>query len=406
MNSRERVLLAIDHQEPDRVPIDLGGTRQSGIAAATYHRLKQLLGVHSPTRVFDIFQMLAEVERPIRERFGADVIGLYRPSVAFGIRNENWKPWQLFDGTPVEMPGGFQPVIEPSGDVVLLRDQIPIARMPQDGFYFDRLETYPGAAHVDLQTFQPPLLSEEDCEFYRQQAEALYQNTDLAVVAPLGPPYELFYGLGTGDFESWIVTFATEDDYVAELYEKLVAAWLENLRRFVEAVGNRVQILQICDDFGTQQAPFLSVKMFRERLLPFYRRGLDWIHQHTEMKVMLHSDGALYPLIPSLIEMGVDILNPVQTSAQGMDPVRLKAEFGDRLTFWGASLDCQQTLPFGSPEQVAQEVAEHIRALKAGGGYVFAPVHNIQAGVPPENVVAMFDTALAEGSYAGKASGK
>ena len=399
MNSRERVLLAINHQEPDRVPIDFGGTRQSGIAAATYHRLKQLLGVHSPTRVFDVFQMLAEVERPIRERFGADVIGLYRPSVAFGIRNENWKPWQLLDGTPVEMPGGFQPVIEPSGDIVLLRDQIPIARMPQDGFYFDRLETYPGAAHVDLQTFPPPLLSEEDCEFYRQQAEALYQNTDLAVVAPLGPPYELFSGLGTGNFESWIVTFATEDDYVAELYEKLVAAWLENLRRFVEAVGNRVQVLQICDDFGTQQAPFLSVKMFRERLLPFYRRGLDWIHQHTEMKVMLHSDGALYPLIPSLIEMGVDILNPVQTSARGMDPARLKAEFGDRLTFWGASLDCQQTLPFGSPEQVAQEVAEHVRDFKAGGGYVFASVHNIQVGVPPENVVAMFDTALSAGSY-------
>jgi uroporphyrinogen decarboxylase len=399
MNSRERVLLAINHQEPDRVPVDLGGTRQSGIAAATYHGLKQLLEMYSPTRVFDVFQMLAEVERPIRQRFGADVIGLYRPAVAFGIRNENWKPWQLFDGTPVEMPGGFQPVTEPGGDIVLLRDAQPIARMPKDGFYFDRLEKYPGAAHVDLQTFQPPLLTDEVCEYYRQQAEALYQNTDLAIVAPLGPPYELFYGLGTGGFESWMITFATEDDYVSELYEKLVTAWLENLRRFFDAVAGRVQILQICDDFGTQQAPFLSVKMFRERLLPFYRRGLEWIHRNTAMKVMLHSDGALYPLIPSLIEMGVDILNPVQTSALGMDPVRLKLEFGDRLTFWGASLDCQQTLPFGSPEQVAREVAAHVRVLKTGGGYVFAPVHNIQAGVPPENVVAMFDTALAEGSY-------
>lgn len=399
MNSRERVLLAINHREPDRVPIDLGGTRQSGIAAASYHRLKQLLHLSTPTRVFDAFQMLSEVERPIRERFGADVIGLYRPSVAFGIRNENWKPWHLFDGTPVEMPGDFHPVTEACGDVVLVRDGKPIARMPENGFYFDRLETYPGAAHVDLRTFHPPLLPEEDCEFYRQQSEALYQNTDLAIVAPLGPPYELFYGLGTGGFESWIVTFATEGDYVAELYEILITAWLENLRRFVDAVGDRVQILQICDDFGTQQAPFLSVKMFRERLLPFYRRGMDWIHQHTNMKVMLHSDGALYPLIPSLIEMGVDILNPIQTSAHGMDPVRLKAEFGDRLTFWGGSLDCQQTLPFGSPDQVAREVKEHVGVLKPGGGYVFAPVHNIQAGVPPENIVTMFDTALAEGPY-------
>ncbi len=400
MNSRERVSLAIHHQPADRVPIDLGGTRQSGIAASTYHRLKQHLYLHSPTRVFDIFQMLAEVERPVRERFGADVIGLYRPAVSFGIRNENWKPWQLFDGTPVEMPGGFDPVVEPGGDIVLFRGETPVARMPKDGFYFDRLETYPGAAHVDLQTFQPPWISDEECEFYRQQAEALYQNTDLALVAPLGPPYELFYGLGTGNFESWMVTFATEAEYVAELYEKLVDAWLENLRRFVQAVGSRVQILQICDDFGTQQSPFLSVPMFRQRLLPCYQRGLDWVHRHTQMKVMLHSDGALYPLIPSLIEMGVDILNPVQTSARGMDPVRLKAEFGDRLTFWGGSLDCQQTLPFGTPEQVAQEVAAHVRAFKPGGGYVFAPVHNVQAGVPPENLLAMFETARAAGSYA------
>lgn len=399
MNSRERVLLAINHQEPDRVPIDLGGTRQSGIAAATYHRLKQLLGVQSPTRVFDIFQMLAEVERPTQERFGADVVGLYRPSVAFGIRNENWKPWQLFDGTPVEMPGGFEPVFEDDGDIVLVRDGKPIARMPNGGFYFDRLETYPGAAHVDLVTFRPPLLPNEDCDFLHLQAEAIYQNSDFAIVAPLGPPYELFYGLGTGNFEAWICTFATEREYIAELYEILVTAWLENLRRFVAAVGDRVQILQICDDFGTQTAPFLSVKMFRERLLPFYKRGLDWIHANTSMKVLLHSDGAIYPLIPSIIEMGVDILNPVQTSASGMDPVRLKAEFGDQLTFWGGSLDCQQTLPFGTSEQVADEVSQHVRAFKPGGGYVFAPVHNIQAGVPPENVVTMFNTALAEGRY-------
>lgn len=399
MNSRERVLLAIDHKEPDRLPIDLGGTRQSGIAASTYHELKQLLGLRSRTRVFDIFQMLAEVEQPIRERCGADVIGLYRPAVSFGIRNEDWTPWRLFDGTPVEMPGGFQPVTEPNGDIVLIRDGAAIARMPHNGFYFDRLEVYPGAAHVDLATFRPPLLSNEDCEFYRLQAEALYQHTDLAIVAPLGPPYELFYGLGTGDFAAWIITFATDDDYVAELYEILVAAWIENLRRFAAAVADHVQILQICDDFGTQQAPFLSVKMFRERLLPFYRRGLDWVHANTKMKVMLHSDGAIFPLIPSIIEMGIDILNPVQTSANGMDATRLKTEFGDRLTFWGASLDCQQTLPFGTPQQVAAEVQEHVKTFKPGGGYVFAPVHNIQAGVPAENVMAMFDAALAAANY-------
>lgn len=393
MNPRERVLRAINHEVPDRVPIDLGGTRQSGIAASTYHKLKEHLGIRSPTRVFDIYQMLAEVQRPVMERFGADVVGLYRPTVSFGIRNENWKPWQLFDGTPVEVPGGFEPVTEPSGDLVLLRDKSPVARMPKNGFYFDRIEKYPGAAHVDLATFQPPLLTDDDCECYRAQAEALYQNSDFAIVAPLGPPFELFYGLGTGDFEAWMVTLATEPDYVAALYEKLVAAWLENLQCFANAVGDRVQILQICDDFGMQESPFLSVMMFRDRIMPFYKRGLDWVHEHTNMKVMLHCDGAIFPLIPSIIEMGVDILNPVQTSAKDMEAVRLKQEFGDRLVFWGASLDCQRTLPFGTPAEVAQEVTEHIDAFAPGGGYVFAPVHNIQSGVPPENVISMFDTA-------------
>lgn len=399
MNSRERVLCALRHEQPDRVPIDLGGTRQSGIAASTYHRLKEHLDLQSTTRVYDLFQMLAEVERPVMERFGADVVGLCRPDVAYGIRNENWKPWQLFDGTPVEVPGGFEPVEEPGGDLVIVRDGTPIARMPKDGFYFDRLDKYPGAAHADLETLNLPLLSDAECDHYRLQAEALYQNTDFAVIAPLGPPFELFYGLGTGDFSAWMITFATEPAYVAALYDKLVAAWLENLKRFVQAVGDRVQILQFNDDFGTQDAPFLSVNMFRRQVMPFYKRGLDWIHQNTPMKVFLHSDGALLPLLPSLIEMGVDILNPVQTSARNMDPAKLKTEFGDRLVFWGASLDCQKTLPFGTPDEVAQEVETHVRHFAPGGGYVFASVHNIQAGVPPENLVAMFDTALRVGEY-------
>jgi uroporphyrinogen decarboxylase len=375
------------------VPIDLGGTRQSGVAASTYHRLKQHLGLSTPTRVFDLYQMLAEVERPVMEQFGADVVGLYRPEVVFGIRNEGWKPWRTFDGTPVEVPGGFEPVTEPSGDLVLLADGVPIARMPEGGFYFDRLEKFPGAAHVDVRQLELPVLRDDECDHLRAQAEAIHQNTDFAVVAPLGPPYELFYGLGTGDFEAWMVTLATEPDYVEALFDRLVTVWLENLQRFTHAVENRVQIVQICDDFGTQQSPFLSVPMFRRQIMPFYKRGLDWIHANTDMKVLLHSDGAIFPLLPSLIEMGVDILNPVQTSAQGMDPVRLKTEFGDKLVFWGASVDCQQTLPFSTPDDVAREVEEHVRVFAPGGGYVFAPVHNVQAGVPPENLVAMFDAA-------------
>lgn len=405
MNSRQRVQCALEHREPDRVPIDLGATRQSGIAAATCHRLKERLGIATPTRVYDVYQMLAEVERPVMERFGVDVIGLHRPAVAFGIRNENWKPWRLFDGTPVEVPGGFNPVTDANGDLLILDAQgQAIGRMPAGGFYFDRLDKYPGAAHVDPETFHPPLLSSEECDHLHAQAEAYYQNTDLALIAAMGPPYELFFGLGTGDFAGWMITLATEPEYVQALYGRLVEAWLENLRRFTAAVGDRVQILQFNDDLGTQDAPFLSVRMFRQRIMPYYQRGLDWVHRNTRMKVFMHNDGAIYDFLPTLIEMGVDILNPVQTTAAGMDPVRLKREFGDKLVFWGGACDCQHTLPFGTPEEVAREVEESLRVFAPGGGYVFAPVHNIQAGVPPENVIAMFDTALSAGRYAARSS--
>jgi len=402
MNSRERVACALNHQQPDRVPIDIGGTRQSGIAASTYHQLKQHLGITSRTRVFDLYQMLAEIERPVMERFGADVVGLNRAAVTFNIQNKNWKPWTMFDGTPVEVPGSFEPVVEPSGDLAIIQNNEIIARMPKDGFYFDRLETFPGAAHVDLEGFQPALLSDEQCDHLHDQAEAWFQNSDYAIISAMGPPYELFYGLGTGDFENWMVTLAMEPDYVKALFDILIDAWLINLRKFSDAVGDKVQVLQFNDDFGTQISTFMSVKMFRDLIMPAYKRGLDWVHDNTEMKVFLHSDGALYPLIESIIEMGVDILNPVQTSASGMDPVRLKEDFGDRLVFWGGSLDCQKTLPFGTPEEVAQEVTEHVKTLKPNGGYIFASVHNVQASIPPENLVAMYDTAMTEGRYSPK----
>lgn len=397
MNSRERVLAALNHQQPDRVPIDLGGTRQSGISASTYDSLKQRLGIHSPTRVYDVYQMLAEVEEAVLDRFGADVVGLQRPAVAFGIRNENWKEWSLFDGTPVLVPGGFDPVVTADGGDLLLLDPSgrTLARMPKGGYYFDRVDVYPGAAHVAIRDFQPPRLTDEELDHLHLQAEALDQNTERAVIAAMGPPYELFFGLGTGDFQNWMITLATEPDYVQALYEKITEAWLDNLSRFHQAVGDRIQIVQFNDDLGTQNAPFLSLRMFRELVMPYYRRGLDWIHAHTPWKVFMHNDGAIFDFIPSLIEMGVDILNPVQTTARGMDPARLKAEFGDRLTFWGGSCDCQGTLAFGTPDDVAREAEEHLRALAPGGGYVFASVHNIQAKVPAENVIALFDTARA-----------
>lgn len=396
MTSRERILAAINHRPVDRVPIDLGGTRQSGIAAAAYARLRQHLGIGGPPpKVFDLFQMLAEIEPGVAGRFGADCIFLNRHAVAFGIANEDWRPFTLFDGTRVLVPGAFEPETDTRGDLVLRRGGEIIARMPKNGFYFDRMEKYPGAIHPDLDVWEPPRLSESDLLHYGIQARIAFEQTDKAVIAAMGPPYELFNGMGQGDFEAWMITFATEPEYVERLYAKLTDAWIENLAAFRSVVGDRIQILQIADDFGTQNAPFLSPAMFRELVMPAYKRGLDWIHANTPWKVLLHSDGALVPLIPSIIEMGVDILNPVQTTASGMDPARLVAEFGRDIAFWGGSCDCQGTLTTGSPQQVADEVCRNAEAFRTlEGGHVVASVHNIQANVPPENIVALFDAAL------------
>lgn len=397
MTSRERILAAVNHEPVDRVPIDLGGTRQSGIAAAACVRLDQHLGLAAdrPCRVFDVFQMLAEVPEVVVRRFGSDCAGLHRHAVAFGIPNTDWKPFRFPDGLEVEVPGSFNPVPEPDGSLVLRRGGVPIGRMPAGGFYFDRLELYPGALHPDLDTFDPPRLSPVELDHFRRESQRLRGTTDRATIAALGPPYELFNGIGQGGFDAWMITFASEPDYVRRLYRILTDAWLENLEAFHGAVGDRIDILQICDDFGTQRAPFLSERMFRDLVLPAYRRGTDWIHARTGWKVMLHSDGALVPLLPAIIEMGIDILNPVQTSAAGMDPGLLKREFGRHLAFWGGSCDPQATLGRGTPAQVAAEVLRHLERFLPGSGYVFAPVHNIQANVPPENIVALFDTALA-----------
>jgi len=396
MNSRERILAAINHQPVDRVPIDFGGTRQSGISVWAYAALRQRLGLPATTlpRVFDVYQMLADIEQDVAERFGSDCVALNRPAVSFGMRNEGWKPFAFRDGLRAEVPGAFDPEASAGGGLMLKRNGVAIAQMPEHGFYFDRFEKYPGALHPDLDHWRAPRMDAQTMEHFHREADALFRNTDKAVVAAFGPPYELFNGIGQGGFEDWMVTFASEPEYVDALYAELTDAWLENLRGFHAAVGDRVQVIQICDDFGTQHAPFLSVKMFRERLLPAYRRGLDWIHANTSWKVLLHSDGAIVPLLPSIIEMGVDILNPVQTSATGMEPARLKREFGSRLVFWGGSCDAQGTFARGTPAEVAAEAEQNLRTFMPGSGFVFAPIHNVQANVPPDNVIALFDAAL------------
>ena len=395
MNSRERVLAALNHQQPDRTPIDIGATRQSGIAVSTYAKLKEHLGIDTPTRIYDMFQMLAEIEQPILDRFGVDVIGIHPLEILPGAPNKDWKPWKLFDGTPVEVPGGFHPEVQENGDLLLkFPNGEAYAQMPCGGYYFDRIDKEPGAAHLAPEDMVVPILTDEECDRIGAQAEAYRENTDKAIVAKVAPAHELFFGLGNGDFSAWMITLALEPDYVTSLYERLTEGWLENLRRFESTVGDRVDVIQFNDDLGTQDRPFLAPDMFKDLIMPHYQAGLDWIHENTDKKVFMHSCGAVYDFIPMLIEMGVDALNPVQITASGMDPIRLKEEFGDKISFWGGGCNCQQTLPFGSPEEVRKEAEHSLEVLGKDGGFIFTSIHNIQANVPPENVIALFDTAL------------
>jgi uroporphyrinogen decarboxylase len=223
----------------------------------------------------DLIQLLAEIEQPIMDRLGVDAVGVFRNETnpGLGIRKENWKAWQLFDGTPVLVPGGFNPVLESEGSYAIVRSGVPIARMPKDGFYFERVEKFPGAAHVDVDKWQTYLWSNEDLETVHARAEWLHKNTEYALVCCVNPPQELFTGMGTGDFEAWWTTFGAEPEYMHEPFEKTVTVWLQNLKRFANAVGDKVHIMQITDDFGTQRSLLLSIKMFRERILTYYKRG-------------------------------------------------------------------------------------------------------------------------------------
>ncbi|MFA7235652.1 MAG: uroporphyrinogen decarboxylase family protein [Phycisphaeraceae bacterium] len=394
MTGRQRIIAALKHQPVDRVPIDLGGTRQSGISVFAYHHLLGELNIRRTPRVFDLYQLLAEIDADVADRFQSDTVPLHRPAVAFGIANDRYKPFTLRD-IPVRVPADFHPIDDGRGGLKLQHAGRDIAQMPATSFYFDRLEKYPGATHPDLVAWHPPRLGDAELQHYARESRWLFDETDKAVIVALGPPYELFNGIGQGGFEDWMVTFATEDDYVDQLYTLLIDQWLENLHRLHAAVGDRVQVLQIADDFGAQFAPFLSTDMFRRKLLPHYKRGLDWVHANTDWFVLLHSDGAIAPLLDSIIEMGVDAINPVQTTAAGMDPVLLFQQFRGRLTFWGGSCDSQGTLTTGSPNDIADETRRNLDAFSpTTGGFVFASVHNIQADVPPRNIAALFDAAI------------
>ena len=395
MTSRERVLKALRHEKTDRIPIDLGGMASTGIMAIAYARLKEYLGITSgQIRVFDIGQQLAEVELEVLTRFGADVISLTN---SLGEDQPGfWKPWNLPNGKNCQIPAGvdLRPDEENEGWLVW-ENGVPTQRMSANSIYFTQIfHPLEGlTTPEELQAVPRPVISDEELTILQTRAKFLYENTDFAIMANFGGSIHEI-GQNLRGWAQFMIDLATGGAFIEDLIGGIVETHLLNLSLYLEAVGDYVQIIQFGDDLGTQDRPQMSQKMYQQYLKPGHSKLYQYVHQNSDCAVFLHSCGSIYPLIPDLIEAGVDILNPVQTSANNMDPQQLKTEFGDQITFWGGGCDTQHVLPNATPEEITQHVAERIKIFSPGGGFVFNQIHNIQADIPPENIVAMFDTAM------------
>ena len=409
---REHLRSALAHQQPDRVPLDLGASATSGIHVSSVYRLRQALGLDrpgTPVKVTEPYQMLGEVAPDLQDALGVDVVGLPSPRTMFGFRNENWKEWRLFDGTPVLVPELFNTEPAPDGSIYQYpegdKTVPPSGHMPKDGFYFDStvrqepIDEERLNPEDNLEEFGP--ISEDDLQYFGAEAERLYRESGRGILASFGgtafgdialvPAPWLKHPKGIRDVAEWYMSLVSRRDYVYRVFERQCEIALQNLERIHQVVGERVTAVRVTGtDFGAQQGPFISPKAYRDLFMPFHRAVNDWVHEHTTWKTFIHSCGSLQALLPDFIEAGFDILNPVQCSAAGMDPKELKDRYGNKLTFWGGGIDTQHTLPFGTPQEIDRQVRERMEVFGPGGGFVFAAVHNIQAGVPTENLLALF----------------
>ena len=425
MTSRERVIAALNHEQPDRCPIDLGSNGQTGMNVSTVYRLRQALGLDSHRiKSVEPLQMLGEIEPDLLRAVHGDLLGLWNRGNMMGFMQDNWKPFDLDDGTPTWMGGGFEYDRNAKGDVMVYECGDRSAKyamcMPKGGTFFDNIDHFaePFDMDMDEEDMTPredfkddyQVASDEDARYWEEESKKMYEGTDYAIMGILG-------GAGFGDaawipgptvksprgirtVQDWIVAQMLYPDYIHEVFEYQTEVMLKNLEIYKQAVGERIQVIWISGtDFGTQKGPFMSLDTFRSLYKPYYKRVNDWVHQNTGWKTFYHTCGCVNDFLDDFAEMGVDCLNPVQFSAmepKGMSPRHLKDEYGDKFTFWGGGVDTQQVLPFGTPEEVAAQVKERVAILNEGGGYIFNTIHNVVSGVPAENLIAMYEAVLGE----------
>ncbi|HDS08084.1 MAG TPA: methyltransferase [Bacteroides sp.] len=411
MNSRQRVLAALDFKSPDRIPVDFGGHRSSGISAIAYARLKKALGITSGNiYVYDMIQQLAIVEEPVLERFQVDTVELGR---AYMLEENDWKEWVLPDGTPCRIPGMIR-LEEKAGDWYLLSESgIPLGVQKKGSLYFEQIyfpmadRDFENDDFGDLEEQMkrslwcavpgPGSHLEPDPEGGRLLAEGaqkLRGSTDRAILGLFGgnlfeTPQSLI------GMDRYLCYTAMYPDAVLRLSEKLCGIYCREMEKWLAAVGPSIDVMVFGDDLGSNQGPLIDPGMYRLYYQPYHRKMWELARiLAPHVKIMLHSCGAIEPFLEDLIEAGLDAVNPVQTSARGMDLPSLKSKYGGRITFWGGGCDTRSVLPGASLEKMETHVRERIRTMKGEGGFVFQAIHNILADVPPEQVIAMFDTVL------------
>ncbi len=414
MNSRERVRAAVEHTEPDRVPIDLGGMGSTNIMAVAYNKLKSYLGIDDgTTRMYDWGQQLCEPESWFLERFNVDVVALSRtlsPVTDPDLSREyeakfggEWKPWTLPDGSAAEVSASFNPEPDGQGGWQLRNESGIYAVMPKGALYFNAGPDAHPLKHAktvdELGDWHPGFAKEGAYDKAAEKAKWLHENTDFAIMSGFGGG-ALEPGQGLRGWGQFMMDIAGDPEMANEIIRRLVESSVHNVKLFLDAGGPYIDIIQMGDDLGTQAGPQMSPEMYHETIHPAHKAVYQAAHEAApNVKVFLHSCGGIRPLIPDLIDEGVDILNPVQTNAAGMAPEGLKRDLGDDITFWGGGAEVAGVLTDGTPDQVREQVRERLRIFAPGGGYVFNQVHNIQANVPPENVVAMLDAAYEFGTY-------
>ena len=412
MTSRERVQAALEHREADRVPLDLGSGTATGMHVDAVYKLRQALQLDAPgtpVKVVEPWELLGEIRPDLLEALGVDVMPLSMPTTRMGFRNEGWKSWTTFGGTPVLVPEGFNTEPEPNGDILAYpcgdKTVPPSARMPRGGYYFDALTRQDPidddhlCVEDNLEEFC--LISDADLEYLKIESERL-EATGKAIVASFGgtgfgnianvPGMGLKHPRGIRAVDEWYVSMKLRSDYVFSVFEAQCEIALRNLEKIHAVVGERVTVAHVTGtEFGAQQGPFISPKMYRNLFKPFHVKVNDWIHTHTTWKSDIHSCGSVWLLLDDILDAGFDCLNPVQTSAADMDPEALKTKFGSRITFWGGGVDTQRVLPFGTPEEVREMVRQRMAIFGPGGGFVFSTIHNVQPDVPVKNLLALYE---------------